>query len=133
MALAPKYAGQKLVFSTPAVTGAVYACQATFFAWANDTLRYEEHMFRAIVLAGMNLGSNVINAWWAIVFYGASMAPWFTLTEDLQRGMWAMIAVSIALVVWTGGLSYFTARHERMRKTELNVEGHRGEEKSRLA
>ncbi|KAI1293084.1 major facilitator superfamily domain-containing protein [Xylaria venustula] len=108
--------------STPVVfgayywAGAVYACQATFFAWANDTLRYEDHMFRAVVLAGMNLGSNVINAWWTIVFYGASMAPWFT------RGMWAMIAVSIVLVIWTGGLSYFTARHERMRKAELIVE-----------
>ncbi|KAJ3566207.1 hypothetical protein NPX13_g7224 [Xylaria arbuscula] len=73
-------------------------------------------MFRAIVLAGMNLGSNVINAWWTIVFYGASMAPWF------RRGMWAMIAVSIALVIWTAGLSYFTARHERARKAEQSPE-----------
>ncbi|KAI1815972.1 MFS general substrate transporter [Poronia punctata] len=107
------------VRATPVVFGAyywagtVYACQATFFAWANDTLRYEEHMFRAIVLAGMNLGSNVFNAWWAIVFYGASMAPWFI------RGMWAMIAVSIALAIWTAGLSYFTAQHERRRKAEF--------------
>ncbi|KAJ8108635.1 hypothetical protein ONZ43_g6366 [Nemania bipapillata] len=105
-----------IVFGAYYWAGAVYACQATFFAWANDALRYEEHMFRAIVLAGMNLGSNVINAWWSIVFYGASMAPWFT------RGMWAMIAVSIALVFWTGGLSYFTARHEKMRKEELGIE-----------
>ncbi|KAI0452197.1 major facilitator superfamily domain-containing protein [Xylaria acuta] len=120
-------ASTPMVFGAYYWAGAVYACQATFFAWANDTLRYEEHMFRAIVLAGMNLGSNVINAWWTIVFYGASMAPWFT------RGMWAMIAVSIALVIWTGGLSYFTARHERMRKAEHNVEGHQGEEKTDLA
>lgn len=57
--------------------GAVYACQATFFAWCNDAMRYEEQSFRGVVLAGMNLGSNTINAWWSIVFYGASMAPWF--------------------------------------------------------
>ncbi|KAH8157571.1 hypothetical protein CIB48_g10673 [Xylaria polymorpha] len=120
-------ASTPMVFGAYYWAGAVYACQATFFAWANDTLRYEEHMFRAVVLAGMNLGSNVINAWWTIVFYGASMAPWFT------RGMWAMIAVSIALVIWTGGLSYFTARHERMRKAENNVEVHQGEEKGEIA
>ncbi|KAI0909645.1 major facilitator superfamily domain-containing protein [Ustulina deusta] len=116
-----------MVFGAYYWAGAVYACQATFFAWANDTLRYEDHMFRAIVLAGMNLGSNVINAWWTIVFYGASMAPWFT------RGMWAMIAVSIALVIWTGGLSYFTARHERMRRAELNVDVQQDEDKENMA
>jgi hypothetical protein len=70
--------------------GSVYACQATFFAWANDVLRYEEDSLRAVVIASMNMGSNAINAWWSIVFYGASYAPYFT------RGMWAMIAVSIA-------------------------------------
>ncbi|KAI1739785.1 major facilitator superfamily domain-containing protein [Xylaria scruposa] len=120
-------ASTPMVFGAYYWAGAVYACQATFFAWANDTLRYEEHMFRAIVLAGMNLGSNVINAWWTIVFYGASMAPWFT------RGMWAMIAVSIALVIWTAGLSYFTARHERMRKAEHTIEGPRREEEKHIA
>ena len=70
--------------------GSVYACQATFFAWANDVLRYEEDSLRAVVIASMNMGSNAINAWWSIVFYGANFAPYFT------RGMWAMIAVSIA-------------------------------------
>ncbi len=74
-----------MVFGAYYWAGAVYACQATFFAWANDTLRYEDHMFRAIVLAGMNLGSNVINAWWTIVFYGASMAPWFTVRQDARH------------------------------------------------
>ncbi|KIX03041.1 uncharacterized protein Z518_06591 [Rhinocladiella mackenziei CBS 650.93] len=78
--------------------GSVYACQATFFAWANDALRYEEDSLRAIVIACMNLGSNAVNAWWSILFYSADMAPKFT------RGMWAMIAVSIAMAIWTGGL-----------------------------
>ncbi|KAF2966316.1 hypothetical protein GQX73_g7252 [Xylaria multiplex] len=120
-------ASTPMVFGAYYWAGAVYACQATFFAWANDTLRYEEHMFRAVVLAGMNLGSNVINAWWTIVFYGASMAPWFT------RGMWAMIAVSIALVIWTAGLSYFTAHHEQTRKAEMNAEMHQDKSDENLA
>lgn len=60
--------------------GAVYACQATFFAWCNDAMRYETSAFRGVVLAGMNLGSNAVNAWWSILFYGVSMAPWFTVS-----------------------------------------------------
>jgi ACS family pantothenate transporter-like MFS transporter len=43
-------------------------------------MRHESAMFRGIVLAGMNTGSNTINAWWSIVFYGASMAPWFIVS-----------------------------------------------------
>ncbi|KAJ5009889.1 Pantothenate transporter liz1 [Colletotrichum sp. SAR 10_99] len=98
-----------VVFGAYYWAGAVYACQATFFAWCNDAMRYEEGVFRGVVLAGMNLGSNAINAWWSIVFYGASMAPWFT------RGMWAMIASSIALIVWTTGLTYLTHREDQRR------------------
>ncbi|KAH8681844.1 major facilitator superfamily domain-containing protein [Xylariales sp. PMI_506] len=92
--------------STPVVFGAyywagtVYACQATFFAWCNDAMRYENEAFRGVVLAGMNVGSNAVNAWWSLIFYGTSMAPWFT------RGMWAMIAVSITLMIWAAGLTY---------------------------
>lgn len=59
--------------------GSVYACQATFFAWANDAMRYEEDSLRSIVIASMNLGSNAVNAWWSIVFYSADMAPKFTV------------------------------------------------------
>ncbi|KAM0263700.1 hypothetical protein ACHAQJ_001013 [Trichoderma viride] len=89
------------------LAGSVYACQATFFAWCNDSMRYEEHIFRAIVLAGMNLGNNAVNAWWSIIFYGADMAPWFT------RGMWAMIACCIALMIWTAVLSYIDRRNKK--------------------
>ncbi|OTB06794.1 hypothetical protein M426DRAFT_318505 [Hypoxylon sp. CI-4A] len=113
-----------VVFGAYYWAGAVYACQATFFAWANDALRHEEHMFRALVLAGMNLGNNAVNAWWSIIFYGASMAPWFT------RGMWAMIAVSILLAIWTGVLSYTTAKHEKMRKAESMQTSGTGNSKS---
>lgn len=74
-----------VVFGAYYWAGAVYACQATFFAWCNDAMRYEEGVFRGVVLAGMNLGSNAINAWWSIVFYGASMAPWFTVSQFPTR------------------------------------------------
>ncbi|KAF4341349.1 major facilitator superfamily transporter [Fusarium beomiforme] len=93
-------ASTTVVFAAYYWAGAVYACQATFFAWCNDVMRHESAMFRGIVLAGMNTGSNTINAWWSIVFYGASMAPWFI------RGMWAMIAVSIAMIIWCTALLY---------------------------
>ncbi|KAH8901353.1 MFS general substrate transporter [Thozetella sp. PMI_491] len=92
--------------------GSVYACQATFFAWCNDAMRYEDGVFRAVVLAGMNLGSNAVNAWWSIIFYGASMAPWF------NRGMWAMIACSIALIIWCAGLSRLV--HKQVAKNVID-------------
>ncbi|KAF1966665.1 pantothenate transporter-like protein [Bimuria novae-zelandiae CBS 107.79] len=92
--------------------GSVYACQATFFAWANDVLRYEEDSLRAVVIASMNMGSNAINAWWSIVFYGANFAPHFT------RGMWAMIATSIALAIWTVLLVRMQKRTDRRREQE---------------
>ncbi|KAJ0165066.1 Pantothenate transporter liz1 [Colletotrichum tanaceti] len=102
-------ASTTVVFAAYYWAGAVYACQATFFAWCNDAMRYEDGVFRGVVLAGMNLGSNAVNAWWSILFYGASMAPWFT------RGMWAMIASSIALIIWTTGLTYLAHREEQRR------------------
>ncbi|KAL1638233.1 hypothetical protein SLS56_000041 [Neofusicoccum ribis] len=97
------------VFGAYYWAGSVYACQATFFAWANDALRYEEDMLRAVVVASMNMGSNVFNAWWAIVFYSADFAPRFT------RGMWAMIGCSIALAVWTTVLLFWTVRVDKSR------------------
>ncbi|KAK1598431.1 major facilitator superfamily transporter [Colletotrichum navitas] len=108
-------ASTSVVFGAYYWAGAVYACQATFFAWCNDAMRYEEPVFRGVVLAGMNLGSNVVNSWWSIIFYGASMAPWFT------RGMWAMIATSIALVIWTIGLTYMARREEKRRVLTAEV------------
>lgn len=96
--------------------GSVYACQATFFAWCNDAMRFEDGLFRGVVLAGMNLGSNSVNAWWSIIFYGASMAPWF------KRGMWAMIACSIALIVWSAGLSFLAHKTIKRRVIEARDE-----------
>jgi ACS family pantothenate transporter-like MFS transporter len=41
----------------------LFSGQATFFAWANDALRYEEDSLRAVVIASMNAGSGAVNAW----------------------------------------------------------------------
>lgn len=78
-------ASTSVVFGAYYWAGAVYACQATFFAWCNDVMRYEDPMFRGVVLAGMNLGSNSVNAWWSLLFYGASTAPWFTVSSKPPR------------------------------------------------
>jgi ACS family pantothenate transporter-like MFS transporter len=71
-----------VIFGAYYWAGAVYACQATFFAWCNDSMRHEDPMYRAVVLAGMNVGSNAVNAWWSLIFYGASMAPLFTVSQN---------------------------------------------------
>lgn len=68
------------VFGAYYWAGSVYACQATFFAWANDVMRYKDDALRSVVIASMNMGSNVINAWWSIVFYPADSAPFFTVS-----------------------------------------------------
>ncbi|AEO58373.1 hypothetical protein MYCTH_2305642 [Thermothelomyces thermophilus ATCC 42464] len=112
---------EAVVFAAYYWAGTVYACQATFFAWANDATRHREPVFRSVVLAGMNVGSNAVNAWWSIVFYGASMAPWF------ERGMYAMIATSLALPVWTAGLSFVIWRAARKRRLRA-VTSHTHEE-----
>ncbi|KAM5352620.1 hypothetical protein ACJ41O_005342 [Fusarium nematophilum] len=100
-------ASTRITFAAYYWAGSVYACQATFFAWCNDAMRHEQAMFRGVVLAGMNVGSNAVNVWWSIVFYGASMAPWFI------RGQWAMIACSIALVVWCAALTFKGRKYAR--------------------
>ncbi|CAD0040919.1 unnamed protein product [Aureobasidium pullulans] len=90
--------------------GSVYACKPSdLFAWANDALRYEEDSLRAVVIASMNAGSGAVNAWWSIIFYSANYAPKFT------RGMWAMIGCSIALVIWTAGVTWMCVRTEKKR------------------
>ncbi|RDW75283.1 hypothetical protein BP6252_06425 [Coleophoma cylindrospora] len=95
--------------------GSVYACQATFFAWANDAMRYEEDSLRAVVIGSMNAGSNAVNAWWSLLFYSANFAPKFT------KGMWAMIAMCILLAIWTTGLIWMVDRTEKKRLTEQEV------------
>lgn len=68
----------------------------------------------------MNTGSNAVNAWWSIVFYSADYAPKFT------RGMWAMIGCSIALVIWTAGVTWMCVRTEKKRISQ-GVETYSGD------
>jgi ACS family pantothenate transporter-like MFS transporter len=114
------------VFAAYYWAGSVYACQATFFAWANDAMRYEEDSLRAVVIASMNAGSGAVNAWWSIVFYSANFAPDFTVSWTLdhyyehtnvrlQRGMWAMIGTCILLAIWVAGLQVFQRREVKKR------------------
>jgi ACS family pantothenate transporter-like MFS transporter len=42
---------KSVVFGAYYWAGAVYACQATFFAWANDAMRFEDDQLRAVVIA----------------------------------------------------------------------------------
>ncbi|KAL4890648.1 major facilitator superfamily domain-containing protein [Aspergillus ambiguus] len=99
------------VFGAYYWAGAVYACQATFFAWCNDTMRSRDARQRSVVIASMNMGNNAVNAWWSIIFYSADLAPRFT------RGMWAMIGCSIALVLWATAIVYQTIREGRKTTT----------------
>jgi len=73
------HASTASIFAAYYWAGTVYACQATFFAWANDAMRWEEDSLRAVVIASMNCGSNAVNAWWSILFYSANFAPRFTV------------------------------------------------------
>ncbi|KAL3473700.1 major facilitator superfamily domain-containing protein [Aspergillus californicus] len=95
------------VFAAYYLAGSVYACQATFFAWCNDAMRYKDDRLRSVVIASMNMGSNAVNAWWSIIFYSATDAPKFT------KGMWSMIGCSIALAFWTAGITFMTVREEK--------------------
>lgn len=57
-----------------AIQGTGYMGQATNFAWANIVCAADEQE-RAMVLAGMNVFSNVVNSWWNIVLWPATDAP----------------------------------------------------------
>jgi ACS family pantothenate transporter-like MFS transporter len=71
------------IFAAYYWAGSVYACQATVFAWANDAMRWEEDVLRAVVIASMNCLSAATNAWWSILFFSANTAPRFTVCFSL--------------------------------------------------
>lgn len=91
------------------LSGASYAGQAIFFAWANTVCRNDIEE-RAIVLASMNMFSGAINAWWSIVFYPATTVPKF------RRGCYAMIGTTIATAVITALIVYLQKREARSHK-----------------
>lgn len=80
------------VFAAHYLSGFSYAGQPVFFAWAN-VVCYDDLEERAVVLASMNMFSNAVNAWWLLLFYGASTAPRFT------NGLYAMLATACASIV----------------------------------
>ncbi|KAI0751515.1 MFS general substrate transporter [Daedaleopsis nitida] len=101
------------------LAGASYAGQATTFAWANQICA-DDHAARGVVLASMNMWNNVVNAWWPLVFYPATDAPWFV------RGMWAMVGTSLATLLVTWFVWYMERREKRGRMGA--VENRRGGE-----
>ena len=56
---------QWLRFAAFCTAGAGYAGQASNFAWANQACE-EDDQLRAIVIASMNMFSNVLAAWWGL-------------------------------------------------------------------
>lgn len=48
---------------------------------------------RAVVIASMNLWSNVVQAWWSITFFAADLAPRF------HRGWIATIVAAVVTVL----------------------------------
>ncbi|KAF8306761.1 MFS general substrate transporter [Clavulina sp. PMI_390] len=63
-----------LLFAAFCIAGCGYAGQATNFAWANAACKDDDQM-RAVVIASMNMWSNVLAAWWGLVFYPSTDAP----------------------------------------------------------
>ncbi|ODQ63122.1 MFS general substrate transporter [Nadsonia fulvescens var. elongata DSM 6958] len=108
-----------LVFIGYYLSGITYAVQAVMFAWANIVCQNDDQE-RAIVLASMNMFSNAVNAWWSIVFYAANTAPHF------KKGMWAMLAVSIALIFvvflirWLHKRDVYNAQNETQEQKNTN-------------
>ncbi|KAE8256410.1 hypothetical protein A4X13_0g2659 [Tilletia indica] len=96
-----------------ALAGVGYAGQGSNFAWANDVTRDDEQE-RAMVLASMNLFSNVINSWWSLVFYRATDAPRF------RKGMIALICVAVATVIITLATRHLDMRDRKRRGEYAN-------------
>ncbi|KAL4783649.1 major facilitator superfamily domain-containing protein [Aspergillus varians] len=96
--------------------GSVYCIQTTFFAWANDSMRERPPALRACVIACMNAAGNCFQAWWPLVFFRADDAP------DFTRGMYSLIAVGIALAIWTTVLMWADRRHAAQTIVVLDAE-----------
>lgn len=60
--------------------GSIYCIQATFFSWANESMRNQSPSMRAAVLACMNSAGNCFQVWWPLIFYRADDAPEFTVS-----------------------------------------------------
>ncbi|KAF5519185.1 Pantothenate transporter liz1 [Colletotrichum aenigma] len=92
--------------------GSIYCIQATFFAWANDSMRNESPALRACVIACMNAAGNCFQAWWPLIFFRADDAP------EFRKGMIAMIAVGTAMMIWVTVLIFMD---RRLSKKQIQV------------
>ncbi|XDG02537.1 hypothetical protein ABKA04_002152 [Annulohypoxylon sp. FPYF3050] len=88
-------------------SGTIYCIQATFFAWANDSMRHQPPTLRAVVIACMNFSGNVFQAWWPLIFYRADDAP------DFTRGMYALIGIGVAMAIWVTVMLYLEQHHAK--------------------
>ncbi|RDW75527.1 hypothetical protein BP6252_06669 [Coleophoma cylindrospora] len=70
------------------LAGMGFIGQAVNFSWANEICRDDDQL-RSLVLYGMAQGSNVMIAWWNIVFFSVTDLPNFT------KGYSASLAVCI--------------------------------------
>lgn len=103
------------VFAAHYLSGFSYAGQPVFFSWAN-IICYNDLEERAVVLASMNMFSSAINAWWLILFYGASTAPKF------KKGCYAMFATATTSAVVILGIRYLQLRETSQTESETTDE-----------
>lgn len=94
------------VFVAHYLSGVAYGGQPVFFSWAN-VVCYDDQEERAVVLALMNMFSNAVNAWWSLLFFGASTAPKY------KKGCYAMFATAIASIIVVCMLRYLQTRDEK--------------------
>lgn len=92
-----------------AIQGAGYMGQATNFAWANIVCA-EDEQERAMVLAGMNVLSNIINSWWNIVLWPATDAPRY------RNGWISMYPLSVFTTAVALAIVYLERRDRRKKQ-----------------
>lgn len=103
-------------FTAQYLSGASYAGQAIFFAWANRICRKDIEE-RAIVLASMNMFSGAINAWWSLLFYSATTVPKF------KKGCYAMLATTVASAIVAIIIRLLQLREERSQLADNEATG----------
>lgn len=104
-----------LKFFAWTISGVGYAGQATNFVWCNLATRDDDQL-RAVTLASMNMWSNVMQAWFPIVFFPSSIAPRF------HRGWYALIVIAILTVAIAIGTRYLELRDLRASSNANEIE-----------
>ncbi|UZJ53326.1 hypothetical protein CBS101457_002646 [Exobasidium rhododendri] len=97
-----------LKFFAFTISGVGYAGQATNFAWCNTVVLDDQE--RAVVLASMNMWSNVVQAWYSIVFFPSTDAPRF------HKGWIATIVVAVLTVMIAVITRHLDYREQKQRQ-----------------